>query len=558
MTANEHQITNMSSSTQKRAVGYIRVSDPKQELKYGPAAQLADIEEYCAAQGYKLIHVYREVITGVVWRERKELTNLRNRARIEGDFEVVVVGKFDRLAREGEIQTIIMEDLAYHHIRTESAIEKIEDSPAGRSMLHQYGFMAGEDRKRIIQRTDDGRRARAKSGKMLGSGSARYGYKWNEDRTAYLINDDVIKVDEAGFSWSEAEIVKFTWFKYKDGWSIYDIRIHIQDKGIPTRKGNAIWQDSIFSKMLVGSGYTGDATVYQNKYENQPVRNGNESKSRIRTLKRPEEEQIKMPEGVVPALIDRETYEIVQRLKERNKQLAACNNPESEDALLRCGLLICGYCGGTMIVSRGNAKRAHGTVRRVGYVCCVAIKRYGKCQGVSVETKLADNAVWEFAVDIIRNPSLLDQDLDVQKQTDNTENDLMPVDRSIATVDRKVKSYEYALDRAIKSGADSVITDDFVAKLDVLAQEKRKLEKEREAILSKRGNIEEENKVIESFRNWCTEIREKLDNPEYTPTYQEKRLALEMLRIKAIVWRREHTPRFKFEATPIDFVTTAS
>jgi hypothetical protein len=188
----------------------------------------------------------------------------------------------------------------------------------------------------------------------------------------------VLKVDETGFCWSEAEVAKFTWRKYKEGWSIYDIRTHIQSKGILTRKGNTIWQDSIFSKMLDWPGYAGDAAVYRNKYENQPVKNGNGQKSRIRTLKRPEEEQIKLPEGVVPALIDRETYTIVRQLKERNKGLAARNNPNPEDALLRCGLLFCGYCGGTMIATRHEVKRAHGTVRRVEYVCNIALKRYAE------------------------------------------------------------------------------------------------------------------------------------------------------------------------------------
>jgi site-specific DNA recombinase len=552
---NNNQIASARAIVRKRAVGYIRVSDEKQNLKYGPKAQLEDIQKYCAEQEYELIHVVYDAITGVIWRERPGLTELRDMAR-RGEFDVAVAGRFDRLAREDEIQTVIMEDLVYHRVKTESATEKIEDSPAGRFMLHIYGFMAAEDRKRIIQRTDDGRRARARSGKLLGSGPARYGYKWNADRTTYLINDEVIKVDETGFNWSEAEIVKFTWMKYKEGWSIYDIRMHIQSKGIPTRNGKAIWQDSIFSRMLDWSGYTGEATVYQNKYENQLNSNG--GKSRIRTIKRPEEDQIKMTEGVVPALIDRETYIVVKRLKERNKRFAARNNHDPEDALLRCGLLFCGYCGGTMIVTRHDAKRAHGTVRRVEYVCNIALKRYGKCQGIRVDSNVIEKPVWEFAVEIIRNPSLVNQALDAQKQEDTTENDLSPVDRSIDAVERKIKSYEYALDKAIESGGDREIIDGFIAKLDGLAQEKRKLEKEKKAILSKRSSIEEENQAIENFRNWCTEIREKLDDPNYTLTYKEKRRALERLGIKATVWRKDHHPRYKIEVTPDDIAPIVS
>jgi len=95
-------------------------------------------------------------MSGVVWRERPGLTKLRNAARVQdiegkGSFEIVVVGRFDRLAREDEIQTVIMEDLAYNRVKTESATQKIEDSSAGRFMLHVYGFMAEQDRKNILQ-----------------------------------------------------------------------------------------------------------------------------------------------------------------------------------------------------------------------------------------------------------------------------------------------------------------------------------------------------------------------------------------------------------------------
>jgi site-specific DNA recombinase len=271
MTANDQKIAAAKAAVRKRVVGYIRVSDPKQELKYGPQAQRADIEEYCAKKGYELLHIYYDAMTGVIWRERPGLTALRDAARLQdaegkGPFEAVVVGRLDRLAREDEIQTVIMEDLAYHCVKTESATEKIEDSPAGRFMLHVYGFMAAEDRKRIIQRTDDGRRARAREGKLLGGGPATYGYKWNEDRTAFLVNDDVIKVDKTGFRWTEAKVVKFVFQKYKEGWSIRRIRLYIQELGIPTRKGKSIWQDSMIHNILKNSYYAGKAAVYRNKY----------------------------------------------------------------------------------------------------------------------------------------------------------------------------------------------------------------------------------------------------------------------------------------------------
>jgi DNA invertase Pin-like site-specific DNA recombinase/RNA polymerase-binding transcription factor DksA len=535
----------------RRAVGYIRVSDERQNLKYGPKSQLYDIQRYCKERQYELVNVVYDIAPGSIWRERSGLAKLREMARRE-EFDIVVVGRLDRLAREDEIQTVIMEDLAYYHVRTESATEKIEDSPAGRFMLHIYGLMAAEDRRRILERTDAGRRARAREGKLLGGGEPRYGYKWNNDRTAYLINDDVIKVDKNGFHWSEAEVVRFAFRMARQGWPIARIRFHLQNLGIPTRHGKTIWQDSIISKILDCEYYVGDAKVYQRRFETR--HNGNGKRSRTST-KRPEEEQIKLPEGVVPALIDRATFEEVQQQKERNRQLAKRSNEKPEDALLRGGLVYCGYCGHAMVVTHHDAKRAHGTVRRAEYACNVALKRYGKCQGVNIATHIVDNEAWQFVLKYIRNPELVNQVLGAQKRQDSSELDLLPIDRSLAEIEHRVKGYQSALERAIEIGAEEEVIGEFLEKIDQYLKRKHALECEKRNIIIDLEKEVEKEEARENFRQWCAEVRQKLDDPHYTPTYEEKRRACEILGIKAKVYRADHKPRIELTALPTELRT---
>ena len=63
-----------------------------------------------------------------------------------------------------------------------------------------------------------------------------------------------------------------------------------------------------------------------------------------RQVARSEDQRIKLPQGVIPAIIDAETFMIVQQQLQRNKQNAERNNQHPESALLRCGYAKCGYC----------------------------------------------------------------------------------------------------------------------------------------------------------------------------------------------------------------------
>ncbi|MBV8694789.1 MAG: hypothetical protein JO183_04790, partial [Ktedonobacteraceae bacterium] len=82
---------------------------------------------------------------------------------------------------------------------------------------------------------------------------------------------------------------------------------------------------------------------------------------------------------------------------------------------------------------------------------------------------------------------------------------------------------------------------------------------------SKQEEAIEEDKALEKFRQWCNEKREKLDQPDYTPSYKEKREACERLGIKAHVWREGYVnpqngepQRIKISASPTDIESIAS
>lgn len=60
-----NDLTGSSNVTVRRAIGYIRVSTDMQTMDgLSLDAQQAAIQQYCAAHGYKLVKVCRDVISG--------------------------------------------------------------------------------------------------------------------------------------------------------------------------------------------------------------------------------------------------------------------------------------------------------------------------------------------------------------------------------------------------------------------------------------------------------------------------------------------------------------
>lgn len=90
-------ISNGSHVTIRRAIGYIRVSTNMQATEgISLEAQQAAIEQYCATQGFRLVKVYKDVLSGGK-DQRPGLQDALN--TLERGADVLVVLKFDRLSR---------------------------------------------------------------------------------------------------------------------------------------------------------------------------------------------------------------------------------------------------------------------------------------------------------------------------------------------------------------------------------------------------------------------------------------------------------------------------
>lgn len=202
-----------------------------------------------------------------------------------------------------------------------------------------------------------------RNGKFMG-GNAPYGYQRNlpYDKHELIIDEE------------QAEIVKRIYDMFINGMGVRKIANTLTDEKIPIpsiqknlNRGNkssvyGVWQERTISDILTNPTYKGDLTQcreYKVSYK---------SKKRRKNSK----ENWIIAKGACPAIIDEETFDLVQNMYQKNKN----RNDKSQEHLLR-GFLICKECGHT--ISIGQAKWTNKGEQKQKNICyCNYYKKYSR------------------------------------------------------------------------------------------------------------------------------------------------------------------------------------
>ena len=147
----------------KRAVLYMRVSSVDQH----PESQVHDLRMMAAQRGYEVVREYTDKISGTR-AKRPGLDQLLRDAR-HGQFDVLLVWAFDRLARSVKHFLEVLDELNQLNIEFISFRESVDTSgPLGRAMIVIIGAIAELERNLIIERVRSGMRRAKLEGRRLG------------------------------------------------------------------------------------------------------------------------------------------------------------------------------------------------------------------------------------------------------------------------------------------------------------------------------------------------------------------------------------------------------
>lgn len=516
---------------------YTRISDPERENGSEVMSQQAGIDEYCEKNGiYIAPHLkFSEAVSGYegYYKDRKVFKLILEVAR-RGEFNVLIVYRYDRLARTQHQQAIIIAHLEELGVKVISVMEPYDDSPQGEFMRTISAYIAEKEHNKMVESINRGKRHRVQlHGRLLGTGPGPYGFKYaDETRSTYIHNTDTYCIDEDGVEWSEYDVVVYMVNRLlDDGWSLRRIRLSLIEKGIPTRSGKRIWGRTTMHGILSNPVIAGRAMCFRYK-----TINGNKNNMA------PVEEQIVVK---VPAIISEERFNLIQQQFERNRQASVLNNTRPESGLLRAGLVKCGLCGKNCRVM--HPKRS-GKVTPT-YTCLDVDQLPGKRHGIAVKVEDLDPEAWKMAEEYIRSPHLLVARVKELEENCSEEEEIERVEKRLNEINKQFNN----LVQLALGLTDEDMIKSLMATRTILEEEKQGLRATLLKLKERGGKQKNLNKALNDFIAQCEALRLAIDESDNW-SYDCKRKVLVHLGIMAKIYPATSEKRFEITLASPDLV----
>ncbi|MHA3067258.1 recombinase family protein [Lacticaseibacillus saniviri] len=366
------------------AVGYCRVSTREQsEQGYSIAAQQEAIKQYCDKNGLELTNMYIDAgISGKSISKRPQMRRLLKDCD-EGNFDVLVVWKNSRVARNLKNLLEIIDVLDKSNVELQSISEPLAlGTPSGKMMLQVMGSFSEFERNTIAENVVLGMNDRARTGYPNVGQVLGYEPVIDEDgkRNLAVVED-------------EASIIRFMFNAYAQGLGYRAIANRANKMGYVTKRGNP------FSTVAV-------KTILSNPLYVGKVRYGKYQQWEQKRRKGLNDNVIES-DGKHPAIIDAVLWQTVQTRMQQNSIVPKWNQ-KGQNVLT--GLLRCPECGSAMAVTWTVNRLKDGTKKRLRYYTCSQFKYKGAsvCHANSIRADIAERLVEQKLNLIIGNESLAD------------------------------------------------------------------------------------------------------------------------------------------------------
>ncbi len=297
-----------------------------------------------------ITQIYKEIVSGETIASRPVVQQLLSEVG-QGIWDGVLVMEVERLARGDTIdQGIVAQTFKFSGTKIITPLKDYDPNNEFDEEYFEFGlFMSRREYKTTRRRLERGRIASVQEGNFVGN-VAPYGYRRVKNKT------------EKGFSLEpepdEADIVKLIFELYTKGVEQPDgsfrrlgvslIVRYLDDLHIPPRKGVS-WSNATVRDILKNPTYTGKVR-WNRRATVKKMIDGSITKSR------PRSENYILADGKHPALVDKDTFEMVQKLITQTPPVPIQKNNSVMNPL--SGLMVCSKCGRRM-TRRPYSKQKH-------------------------------------------------------------------------------------------------------------------------------------------------------------------------------------------------------
>ena len=332
-------------------------------------------------------------------------------------FDVVLVWKLDRFARNRYDSAFYRYTLRKNGVRVVSAKENISNGPEGIILESLLEGIAEFYSANLSQNVKRGFKENALKGKWNG-GAVPLGYR---------VVDHKLEVDEA-----TAPVVQKMFTMCADGYTAKQIYDYLREKQVRRANGKPIAYNSVL--------YTLSNRIYLGEYRHSGI----------------------VLEHAFPALISEEMFEKVQATIQKHS-IAPAAHSENDDYLLTTHLF-CGHCGAMMTAYSGTSRT--GKTYRY-YICNRARKHL--CDKEKVEKEKIEDFVVRKTMELLRSDEVIERLAELLYELQYEESTILPhLEEQCREREREIGN----IVSAIQKGAAS---DTLIARLTELEQQKAAL-----------------------------------------------------------------------------------
>ena len=390
-----------------RAAIYARYSSHKQQ-ELSIEGQLREIQEYCQKKDLKVVRAYIDrAKSGRTSTKRTEFRRMLEDAK-RGEFDTIVVYKFNRFFRNLTEQVITMEDLRKVSVTMQSVHDVVPEGSGGVYMRAIYGADAEVYSLGVSEDTKRGMRDAAADYRTPGS------------LPMWLMADTNKKIV---LNEPAARVMRQAAVMYDEGATLRQCCEYINAAGYKTRQGHK-WNPTTLSASFRNVRLMG---VFRFKDE---------------ILK----------EGIFPAAVEPDLWRRI------NAKLDGKHMPQRARALEEYYLtprLFCGLCGAPMYGAIAYGAMSHGVKNVYRYYRCDNRLKNHSCKQKLVRKEIVEDAVFRAVIGTLTDENIARIALQAEKlsaETATTGAEKLRLLDELAAVNTEINN----ISRAIAAG---IITD---------------------------------------------------------------------------------------------------
>ncbi len=489
-----------------RAAIYCRLS--KDDDLSGPSASIQNQREllcrYCEEQGWRVAGIFQDDGYTGLNMDRPDFQKMLGAVE-RGMFDVILTKDLSRLGRNylqtGQLIEEFFPRNKVRYIALNDAVDtNIEnDITPFRNILNE---MYSRD---VSKKVHSSYLTKAKSGKFTGC-LAPFGYKKDPlDKNRLVIDEDTAWIVRKIYDYArngsgpnrirrrleDEEIPCPAWWNRQKG-----LRDHITkfERENPER-GRFVWDFTTIKEILSNPVYIGAIASQKVNY-----------RFKIGWMGDKRREDWIIVEGMHEAIIDRDTYDIVQEKVKSRKRADAWGNFS-----LFAGLVKCGQCGSTMNIRRANQK---GNDR---IYTCSRYNKYGKAH--CTQHRIKYDTLYAIVLEQIRScaeKALADEQEAAAQLRENCQADeqaeRLLIEQSIAEDSERIDALERIISRVYEDMVAGRITEDNFNRILERSQTEQTTLKNR--VMLNRQRLTQQNQEQEDNTRWLEIIKDYADIQE--------------------------------------------